>query len=67
MFALHEKLGEHRSVHWFVLHCISSLAPYLLLFLAQKTEFQVDVVELPDEFATGPLDSHCPALQPHFD
>ncbi|KAF3852115.1 hypothetical protein F7725_005470 [Dissostichus mawsoni] len=41
--------------------------PYLLLFLAQQTELQVDVVKLPDEFATGPLDSDCPPLQPHLD
>lgn len=41
--------------------------PYLLLFLAQQAELQVDVVELSGEFATGPLDNHCPALQPHLD
>lgn len=46
----------------------TTLAPsYLLLFLAQKAELQVDVVELPDEFSTGSLDNHCPPLQPHLD
>lgn len=35
---------------------------YLFLFLAQKAELQVDVVELPDEFSTGSLDNHCPPL-----
>ncbi|TNN69394.1 hypothetical protein EYF80_020395 [Liparis tanakae] len=32
-----------------------------------ETELQVDVVELPDEFSAGPLDSYCPPLQPHLD
>ncbi len=49
------------------LHFASFQAPYRLLFLAQQAELQVDVVELPDEFATGPLDDHRPPLQPHLD
>merc|ERR1719309_621588 len=36
-------------------------------FFAQQTELQVDVVERPDELATGPLDNNCPPLQPHLD
>lgn len=49
------------------MHVTASIAPYLLLFLAQQAELQVDVVELPDEFPTGSLDDHRPALQPHLD
>lgn len=40
---------------------------YLFVFLAQQAELQVDVVELPVEFATGPFDHHWPPLQPHLD
>lgn len=46
------------------LQSISQTSTYLLLFLAQEAELQVDVVELSDEFSTGPFDHHCPALQP---
>lgn len=42
-------------------------SPYLFVLLAQKAKLQVDVVELPDEFATGSLDSDCPPLQPNLD
>lgn len=37
------------------------------MLLAQKAKLQVDVVEFPDEFATGSLDNDCPPLQPHLD
>lgn len=40
----------------------NSSCSYLFLFLPQKAELQVDVVELPDEFSTGSLDNHCPPL-----
>lgn len=40
---------------------------YLFLFLAEKAELQVNVVELPHEFSTGTLDNNCPPLQPHLD
>lgn len=42
-------------------------SPYLSALLAQKAKLQVDVVELPDEFAAGSLDNYCPPLQPHLD
>lgn len=42
-------------------------SPYLFVLLAQKAKLQVDVVELPDEFAAGSLDRDCPPLQPNFD
>lgn len=49
-----------------MLHLAVSSA-YLLLFLAQQRELQVDVVELPGELTTGPFDHHCSPLQPDLD
>lgn len=50
-----------------ILRTHTALASYLFLFLAQEAELQVDVVELPHEFSTGSLDSHCPPLQLYLD
>ena len=48
-------------------HRLLLFSPYLSALLAQKTKLQVDVVKLPDQFATGSLDTDCPPLQSHLD
>lgn len=45
---------------------ICNKTAYLLVFLAQQTELQVNVVELPAENATGSLHSNCAALEGHL-
>lgn len=57
----------HNTLHFTCEHKQGLALPYSLLFLAEQAELQVDVVELPDEFSTGPFDDHRPPLQPHLD
>lgn len=40
---------------------------YLFLFLAEQTELEVNVVELPAKGATGSLHHNCAALEDHLD
>lgn len=42
-------------------------AAYLLLFLAEHTELEVNVIELPAKGTTGSLHRNCAALEGHLD